>query len=95
MKVYISGQISGMTDNNKLQFSHAENLLRFFLHKPVNPLKIKHKKNATYNDYLKKDLRVLKRCKAIYMLKGWEHSKGAVIEHEKAKKWRKEIIYER
>ena len=44
--------------------------------------------------YLKGDLEILKRCDAIYMLRGWEESVGAVAEREAAIMQGKEIIYE-
>ncbi len=44
--------------------------------------------------WLKGDLEMLKRCDAIYMLKGWEKSVGAQAELATAKNNTLEIIYE-
>lgn len=43
--------------------------------------------------WLEGDLAILKKCDAIAMMPGWEESSGAFDEHEKAKKWKKQIIY--
>ena len=95
MKIYISGQITGLPNNNAEQFEEAEKLVKKMGYKPVNPLKLHHRKNAKYKQYLRKDLRALRRCQVILMLEGWEHSKGAEIELEKAKKWRKKVIFQK
>jgi hypothetical protein len=41
------------------------------------------------------DIRQLMTCDAIYMLKGWEKSKGASLEHHIAKELGLEIYYDR
>ena len=40
-------------------------------------------------------LALLEECDSIYMLKDWEHSKGAQIEHTFAAGLGKEIVYEK
>jgi hypothetical protein len=40
------------------------------------------------------DLEILKRCDAIYLLKGWQSSQGATTEHNIAKELGLEIFYE-
>jgi hypothetical protein len=44
--------------------------------------------------WLDGDLEILKRCDAIYVLKGYELSEGSKQEIYWAKAWNKEIIYE-
>ena len=44
--------------------------------------------------WLEGDLEFLRRVDAIYMLKAWRSSKGAMVEHQKAIEWGKQIIYE-
>jgi hypothetical protein len=52
-------------------------------------------KNANYRDCLGWDLdQICKNCTAIFMLKGWENSKGARAEHATALALGLEIIYE-
>ncbi len=44
--------------------------------------------------FLKGDIEILKRCDAIYMLKGFRSSVGAVEEYNAAQKYGLEILYE-
>jgi hypothetical protein len=43
---------------------------------------------------LKGDLEILSRCDAIYMLRDWRMSAGAIAEHDAAVDWGLEIIYQ-
>jgi len=47
-----------------------------------------------FEAWIERDIEILKRCDAIYMLRGWRNSRGAKIEHAKAKEFEKEIYYE-
>ena len=86
MKVYISGKITGIEEQAFGLFECAETLLIKKGHKPVNPMKLSHKHNKSYNSYMRDCLKALLRCDAIYMLDNWETSKGALIEYDVAKK---------
>lgn len=44
--------------------------------------------------FLAGDLEILKRCDAIYLLRGWKNSKGAVVEYRLALTLNKQILYE-
>ena len=44
--------------------------------------------------FLDGDLEIIKRCDAIYMLKGWEISSGSVTEHKLAMDIGLDIFYE-
>lgn len=48
--------------------------------KVVNPHENGLKPSATYNQHLVKDIELMLECDAIYLLKGWTDSEGAVIE---------------
>ena len=50
--------------------------------------------NVSYDEMMDIDLRLLKMCKAIYMLKNWEGSKGACVERLTALQLGMKIIYE-
>ena len=42
------------------------------------------REGVRYNDIIEGDLEILSRCDAIFMLRGWHHSKGAEIEYRYA-----------
>ena len=44
--------------------------------------------------FLAKSLETMSRCNAVYFCKGWEQARGCLIEHEAAKAYGLEIIYE-
>ena len=44
--------------------------------------------------WLRVDLAILHRCDAIFMLRGWERSRGSRMEYKKAKELKLEILYE-
>lgn len=44
--------------------------------------------------YLAKSLEYMSLCHAVYFCKGWENARGCKIEHEAAKAYGLEIIYE-
>ncbi len=84
---YISGPMTGLPDYNKKAFDKAERFLQCVGHKTVNPHDITNRLGeTTYEEYLKADIiEMLTKCNAIYMLKGFEQSKGAKLELEIAK----------
>ena len=45
-------------------------------------------------DYINGDCEIVRRCDAIFMLRGFRNSKGAMIEYGIALHHKKEIIYE-
>jgi hypothetical protein len=85
MKIYISGKITGMEiQEAEILFEIAEINLRNKGFKPINPMKINHNHNKTWQSYMKEDLKALLDCEAIFMLSNWEQSRGARIEHDLA-----------
>lgn len=80
MRIYISGPITNVLDY-KEKFARAEQNLK--LKYPdaeiINPT-VLDKLPLEYDEYMKLDLMLLDMCDAIYMMNGWEMSKGACIE---------------
>ena len=95
MKVYISGKISGtdLTETRK-RFSAVAKATKKLGYEPVNPLENGLSEHDTWEAHIVKDIATLLQCKAIYMLQGWQESKGARIEHYIATKIRMPIMYE-
>lgn len=80
MRVYIAGPMTGYEDWNFSAFNKAADDLKNLGLEVINPVDI----NGTNTDWLqcmKNDIRALIDCDAIYMLEGWEKSKGAYLEH--------------
>lgn len=81
-KIYISGPISGLPlETVYNNFTNAEVELLEQGYEVVNPLNNGLPTNATWEEHMRADLRLLLDCDAIYMLEGWEKSRGARIEY--------------
>ena len=80
MRIYISGPITNVIDY-KEKFARAEHNLKakYPDAEIINPT-ILDKLPLEYDEYMKLDLMLLDMCDAIYMMNGWEKSKGACIE---------------
>ena len=98
-KIYISGPISGLPIEEAIEnFQEAERLFEMLDFKVFNPIKISpFDAWKTWADYMKDDLAVLldfthKDC--IYMLRGYERSKGAMIELQIAKALGVTVIFQ-
>lgn len=93
MKVYISGPITGLPlETVYNNFTNAEVQLLEQGYEVVNPLNNGLPTNATWNEHMRADLKLLLDCDAIYMLDGWTNSKGAEIEFNLAFDLRINII---
>ena len=96
MKIYISGSISGRPQSAaKLHFAFASEDIKKMGHEHVNPIEISpFDESKTWKDYMIDDIKQLLYCDAIYMLRGWEMSKGANIEYFIAKELGLKIMFE-
>lgn len=83
-KVYISGPITGIDFGNSFAFMYACCALELCGYEAVDPSKVQLGDDATWADYMKADLKLLLDCDFIFMLEGWENSKGARLERELA-----------
>lgn len=76
MKIYIAGSISNNPDYEK-QFKEAEEKLKAKGYAVLNPVK---NLGFSYRDYINMGLCELMHCDAIYLLKGFQNSIGALLE---------------
>jgi hypothetical protein len=97
-KIYISGAVSNKDPKkvleNKALFLVAEEKLKAQGYEVVNPCTLDHTNSVTWTGYMRVDLKELKKCDIIFMLRGWFNSKGAGIEYDYACRHDIEVIYE-
>lgn len=82
MRIYLSGPITGVLDY-KEKFDAAEKKLK--AEHPnaeiINPTMVVLPESCTHEDYMRIDFMLLDFADAVYMLDGWEWSKGACMEY--------------
>ena len=82
-KIYISGAITGVSDYME-HFQVAEDEMKELKNSIVfNPAKVNANmpEGTSYEEYMKVAFCLLEMCDTIYMLKGWENSRGANREY--------------
>ena len=107
--VYISGPISEVADDEaEVAFFSAEKNLKKLGFDTLNPMHIaspsvlyskpkkrrRVEKEGEWSYYMREALLMLMGADAIFMLRGWESSKGAKIEHDLGKTLGFEMLYE-
>lgn len=91
MKVYISGKVTG-NPSFRADFAKAENKLKECNWTPVNPV-AGVEEGDTHENYMRRDLKILLDCDAIYLMRDWENSKGAKLEKKVAEECGLIVIY--
>ncbi|MBQ2395648.1 MAG: DUF4406 domain-containing protein [Bacteroidales bacterium] len=94
-KIYISGPITGTKDYMS-RFSTAHLSLARQGYSVVNPAMVNAMlpEDTTYDEYMAMSFAMLDMCDSVYMLDGWQNSKGAKMEFERAVKNGLNIIYQ-
>ena len=95
MKVYLSGKMSGLSNDQwRMRFAERDAILTWEGYKVVNPARTiiaRHPwlyRIVGYRLTLWYDLRLLRRCDAIFMVgSDWRDSRGARLERLTARKW--------
>lgn len=85
-RIFISGPITNTHDYME-RFKKAEIKLTSQGYLPINPTKFsQHLLDAKlkWDEFMDVTIILLKQCKQIYMLKGWENSRGAIMEYRYA-----------
>lgn len=109
MKIYLAGPMAGLPEHNFPAFTVKAAELRALGHEVYNPAEIEpdvyaqitdeEKRalyhNSGYRNCLSKELRwICDEAQAMYLLKGWEHSKGANSEFATGKAVGVQFFYE-
>ncbi len=95
MKVYISLPITGK--DLQEQKRHAEGVASFLQavgFTPVNPVENGLADDASYEQHMKAELRLMLACDAICLCKGYHYSKGCLFERDVAVKCGLTIVKE-
>lgn len=94
-KIYISGQISDLPIEDVVaRFSKAEEYLTEQGYEVVSPIHNGLPWDAPWELHIAMDIVLLTGCNAIYLLEGWDNSRGATLEKNFAELTKKKIIYE-
>ena len=94
-KVYISGAIAHYDlGERKAAFADAEKVLKRMGFDPVSPFKNGLPDEAHWRLHMRADIALLLECDYIYMLTGWELSKGAKLELDVASSCGIEVLFE-
>lgn len=82
MRIYISGSITGTEDYIE-RFEAVQKRLTKEGHQVYNPAHANSfmPEGTTYEEYMKVSFLLLDMAEAIYMMKGWQQSKGANREY--------------
>lgn len=82
MRIYISGRITGTSDYME-RFAAAEKRLKIDGYDVVNPArKNAGHKGMTWGWYMRRCIKWLVDCEAIYLMRGWRKSPGARLEQQ-------------
>lgn len=83
-RIYISGPISGHDINERRKkFSMTAGYLEMVRDcEVVNPVAVadEHPEDETTHQHMRRDIELLMTCDLIYMMEGWTHSKGCMVE---------------
>ncbi len=94
-KIYISGAIAHHDlEERQTAFAEAEALLKAKDYEVFNPFKNGVSQDAHWRKHMRADLAALLLCDAIYLLDGWETSKGAKLEFDVASTCGLKIYYQ-
>jgi hypothetical protein len=91
--VYLSGPMTGMPELNYPAFNAVALELRLQGLQVENPAENTPPPCGTWQGWMRLALLQLARCDAIYMLPGWENSRGAKVEHGLAVDLGFQVIY--
>lgn len=91
-KIYILGPMTGIKNHNFEEFFKAEEYLKSLGYFVINPAR--NIIGLTARDYLQIDIQYVFAADAVYCLKGYKESNGAMVEYSLAKYLGLRISYE-
>lgn len=79
-RIYISGPMTGLPDNNYPAFHAAAKKLRAMGYDVVNPAENGLPKDTTWQAHMRADIMAMMTCNEVVCLPEWSDSRGAIIE---------------
>jgi len=95
MKTYVAGPMSGLPDFNFPAFHAEAARLRACGDTVLNPAENAEPPCKSWEGYMRMAIAQVVQCDAVFMLSGWEDSRGARLEHRIAKELGLTIAYQR
>ena len=92
MIVYLAGPMSNYPDHNYPAFHAAEKALRAAGHDVYSPAAIGQHEGWEHHDYMRRALKLLLQCDAIYLLPGWQDSLGAQHEFDTSRILKMDVV---
>lgn len=92
--VYISGPMTGYANANIPAFIKSELAHLALGHQVYSPAHNQKDSGMTWEDYMRLAIPQLMQCNTIHMLRKWEKSRGALIEHNLACAVGMDVTYE-
>jgi hypothetical protein len=87
IKIYIAGAITGHDLQERREtFMKWQKYFEDRGYAVVNPMELPHNHDKTWESYMKECIVALVDCTTIFLIDGWEESKGAQLELHIAKK---------
>lgn len=93
-RVYIAGPMTGIPYFNKPAFMKAQRTLEKLGYDPVNPATLHTHTNKPWEFYMRAAITAMLTCDAIYCLKGFSSSRGALLELDLAVNLNLAVTYE-
>lgn len=95
MKVYIAGKVTGLEKAEVFKkFNESVNQLKKQGYITMSPAVLASNEGFEHSDYMHVCFAMIDVCDAVYMQKDWWDSKGARMELQYARKFKKKFFYE-
>lgn len=93
-KIFISGQISGLPlDTAKAAFAEAAEFVRSQGDESVSTFDTGIPDGSSWDQHMIANLKLLTQCDKIFMMAGWERSRGSRVEYKFAVERRMPVIF--
>lgn len=80
-RIYVAGPMTGHADLNYPEFNRAAKQLRELGYTVENPAENPAPPCGSWEGYMRMAIGQLVRCDEVHMLRGWQGSRGARMEH--------------